>query len=162
MSTYAYRSRNVSMIAHIYDSRLEEMGADWVRKKAREVAVLSKAKAPMRTGRLKASIKVDRRVKAGSLTSVIVRAGAGYAAYVHEGTYGPITVKKPYRRTGKYKDRMWVPRMKGGYQRVWMRSVDGQPSQPFLASSMHEVLVGTVGGIAPFRDPLVPIWVPTL
>ena len=139
MSTYVYRSRNVSIVAHIYESRLEEMGADWVRKKAREVAGLSKAKAPMRTGRLKASIRVDRRMKAGALTSIIVRAGAGYAAYVHEGTLGPI-----HSTSAAFGGRMRVPIHEGSPWKVWMYEVDGQRSQPFLASSMHEVLAGTI------------------
>lgn len=155
MSTYVYRSRNVSIVAHVYDSKLEEMGADWVRAKAKEVARLARVKAPVRTGRLKGSIRVDRRVRAGSLTSIIVRAGAGYAAYVHEGTYSMIMVPEPPRRTGKYAHQMWVPASRGSAKRVWRSEVQGQPSQPFLASSMHEVLAGT---IAPFRDPKVPIF----
>jgi hypothetical protein len=159
MSTYAYRSRNVTMVAHIYDSKLEEMGADWVRKKAHETAALARVKCPRRTGHLMASIKVGRRVKAGSITSIVVRAGAGYAAYVHEGTYSMIMVPQPYKRTGKYAHLMWVPKSKGSGKREWRHAVRGQPSQPFLASSMHEVLAGT---ISPFRDPRVPIWVPPL
>jgi len=156
MTTYAFRSRNASMILNVYDSKLEEMGADWVRKKAHQTARLARVKCPKRTGRLVSTIKVDRRMRAGSLTSIIVRAGGGYAAYVHEGTYSMIQVPFPYKRAGKYAHLMWVPRSRGSIERVWRHAVRGQPSQPFLASSMHEVLAGT---IAPFRDPLVPIWV---
>ena len=146
MTTYAFRSRNATMVAHIYDSRLNDMSAAWASKKAREIEVVAKANliatGAFRSGHLWASVHARRRKQAGGFTTVRVYAGANYAAYVHEGTYGPIHATG-IGRSGKFADAMWVPKRRRGSQRVWRYEVAGQDPNPFLSDAMYEVLVAT-------------------
>ena len=139
MTTFAYRSRNVSMVGHIYDSRLDHMSAEWASKKAREIEKVAKANlvatGAIRTGHLWASVHARRRKQVGGFTTVRVYAGANYAAYVHEGTYSPIVPKN-----GPF---MWVPKRMGGTQRIKRTWVQGQDANPFLSDAMFEVLVAT-------------------
>ena len=141
MTTFAYRGRNVSMTGTIYDSRLEEMTRKWANKKGTEIARVAKgnlvATGAVRTGHLLASVRSETARRAGGVVFVQVHAGAGYAAYVHEGTYGPIL---PH---GKF---LWVPKYRRsgpGGLRVRRQWVNGQDANPFLSDAMFEVLVAT-------------------
>jgi len=141
MTTFAYRSRNVSMVGTIYDSRLTEMTRKWANKKGTEIARVAKgnlaATGAVRTGHLLASVRSETARRAGGVVLVRVHAGAGYAAYVHEGTYGPIL---PH---GNF---LWVPKYKRsgpGALRIKRRFVAGQEANPFLSDAMFEVLVAT-------------------
>jgi hypothetical protein len=139
MTTYAVRSRNATMVAHIYDSRLNHMSAEWASKKAREIEKVAKANlvatGAIRSGHLWARVHARRRKQTGGYTTVRVIAGANYAAYVHEGTYGPIVPKN-----GPF---MWVPKRRRGTQRIKRVWVRGQDANPFLSDAMFEVLVAT-------------------
>jgi hypothetical protein len=142
MSTFAYRSRNVTMTGTIFDSRLDDMAADWASKKAREIEKVAKANVvatgAVRTGALLHGIHATRRKQAAGYTTVRVISRANHSAWVHEGTYGPITAK--------HGPAMWVPKAKRsrpGAQRVWMTAVRGQKANPFLSDAMYEVLVAT-------------------
>lgn len=142
MTTFAYRTRNATITGTIFDSRLNDMAADWAAKKGREIEKVAKANliatGAVRTSHLLNSVHARRRKQAGGYTTVRVVASANYAAYVHEGTYGPIVPKN-----GPY---MWVPkhkRMRGGGLRVKRVTVRGQRANPFLSDAMFEVLVAT-------------------
>lgn len=153
MSTFYAKGRNYSMGGTIYDSRIDDMAADWVQKKARETSVLAKANLTARgkgyrTGALYRSIHPTRRRAAAGHITVRVVAGAGHASFVHQGTHGPIHAIGG--RAGPYGNMMWVPRSKGSTRRVWMHEVRGQQANPFLAAAMQEVLIGTR---SPFRLP---------
>lgn len=148
MSTYVSKGRNYTMVAHIYDGRLEEMAADWVDDKAKETARLARANLiatnAVRTGALLRSINKRRRNKVGGFIAVTVVAGAGHAVFVHQGTMTPIVAKNPKG--------MSVPRFKGAApnNRVRRHTVRGQRANPFLSAAMQEALVGTR---SPFRLP---------
>jgi len=140
MTTFSYRARNVSMTGTIHDSRLDGMAGKWASKKARETAKIAKANlvatGAVRTGRLLASVRSERRHQSGGYVTVRVHAGAGYAAYVHEGTYGPILPHGEYLWVPKYKRRV-------GGLKVKRRWVNGQEANPFLSDAMFEALVAT-------------------
>lgn len=148
MSTFTARGRNVSMIGHIYDSRINAMGYDYAKKKARQTVVASQAaltaSGAIRTGNLLRSIRVDDRTRAGSYSTVTVRAGAGYAAYVHEGTYGPI--HSTHWESG---GEMRVPIARGATWKVWMYEVSGQDPNPFLVTGMNSALASTRSPFGP-------------
>lgn len=142
MSTFAYRTRGGTITGTIYDSRIDDMAADWASKKAREIAVVAKANVvasgAVRTGALLHGIHATRRKQVAGHTTVRVISSANHSAWVHEGTYGPIVAKNG--------PAMWVPKSKRsapGAQRVWMTAVRGQHANPFLSDAMYEVLVAT-------------------
>lgn len=113
-----------------------------VAKTTRDLAILY---APVRTGRLKGSIRGSRPKRTGIYTNAAnVTANAGYALYVHDGT------SRIYPKLGRY---LTVPLRKGsvsgaairgsgnrrpGDSRPYFlaRSVAGQRSQPFLADAL--------------------------
>lgn len=144
MSTFVSRGRNYTMIGTIHDSRLDEMGADYALKKARQTAVAAQANVigsgAVRTGALLHSIRVDHRVRRGSYTTITVRAGAGHAVFVHEGT-GPIIVGNP--------GPMRVPVRRGSTWRVDRWEVRGQTSNPFLSRAMESAFVAARSPFGP-------------
>jgi hypothetical protein len=134
MSTFAARGRNWSMVGTISDTRLDDMGADYALKKARQTVVAAQANViasgAVRTGALLHSIRMDHRERAGSYTTITVRAGAGHAAFVHEGTTGPIVAKTSVKG-------LRVPKFKYGTLKIWRSSVRGQAANPFLSTAME-------------------------
>lgn len=100
-----------------------------VEQKAKELC-------PVDTGRLRASIALERKMR-NDVPIVIVGTNVNYAMYVHEGTgiYGPkgarITPKN-----GKYL--VFVP--KGQKNKVFARSVSGVRPRPFLAHALKAAL----------------------
>jgi hypothetical protein len=145
MSTFVSRSRNATMIGHVSEERIAAMGADYVQSKARQTAALARehliTTGAVRSGALLHSIGVDRRLRMGSRTTAVVRAGAGHAAYVHEGTYGPI----------KAKNKRWlkVPIKKYSTLKVRRVSVAGQDANPFLADPLAIVMAPTFSPFGP-------------
>lgn len=115
-----------------------------VTRTTRDLAILY---APVRTGKLKGSIRGSRPKRTGIYTnSSNVTANAGYALYVHDGVKGRI-----YPKTGKYLTVPLMPgalsgaaiRGSGGNRRLGdgrgyflAKSVRGQASQPFLADAL--------------------------
>lgn len=104
-----------------------------MRNTMREAASLARATAPTRSTTLKRSIKVTRPPRRTSIYGLQgrVTAGAPYAAFVHDGTTGPIRPK-----TSKF---LVVPSKKGnepGSQLMsgvfLTKSVRGQSANPFL------------------------------
>lgn len=103
-------------------------------KTTRELAILY---APKRTGRLKASIRASRPKPTGVYTlASSVSAAVGYAAFVHDGTTGPIYpsgsrfLKVPYRNGAASKGKLFF----------FAESVRGQRSQPFLADALSQAM----------------------
>lgn len=102
---------------------------DWHAKIGREVVVAAKIEAPVRSGRLKASIYSkgpDRR--APKFLEVVVGARARYSRFVHGGTTGPI-----YARNGKYLRISTTPNGITGYS---------EPNDPFVSSDFGGAQVG--------------------
>lgn len=155
MTTYVSKGRNYTMTAHIFDSRIDHMAAEWVDGKAKETARLARVNLitskAVRTGDLLRSVNKRRRHTVGGHTTVTVTAGAGHAAFVHQGTVGPITGKMhTFRYDPAHRGLLWVPRARGSADRRWRVSVAGQRANPFLSAAMQEALIGTR---APFRLP---------
>jgi hypothetical protein len=114
-----------------------------VTRTTRDLAILY---APVRSGKLKGSIRGSRPKRTGVYTNASnVTANAGYALYVHDGVKGRIYPKK-----GKY---LTVPIAQGSLSGSAIRgsgnrrpgdsrgyflakSVRGQASQPFLADAL--------------------------
>lgn len=115
-----------------------------VTRTTRDLAILY---APVRTGKLKGSIRGSRPKRTGVYTNASnVTANIGYALYVHDGVKGRI-----YPKSGKYLTVPLVPgsvsgaaiRGSGGNRRpgdgrgyFLAKSVRGQASQPFLADAL--------------------------
>ena len=121
----------------VYDSKIEAMSAPggmvfkWAYQRSRKIERLAKAAAPKRTGRLAASISSSYdKVPNGVIMRV--SAGASYARYVHEGTYGPIV--SPRGR------KMFLHPAWGGHPTMHKWAVNGQRPQPFLAEALHVVM----------------------
>lgn len=145
MSTWVVRSRNATIVGHVSETRLNEMAADYVERKAQQAAGLARehliTTGAVRSGALLHSIGVDRRLHLGSHPTAFVRAGAGHAAYVHEGTYGPIKAKK--------KRWLKVPIKKYSTMKVRRLSVAGQDANPFLADPLAIVMAPTFSPFGP-------------
>jgi hypothetical protein len=133
----------VSVRIRVFDSRIDAMhlpGGDvwnWAAGLKHEMEVLAKAKAPKRTGHLAESVSTSQGSNALG-TFVTMGASAHYAAWVHEGTHGPIFPRGAnylkFRGQG-----VWAGgNSRDGYWRL--PSVSGQRSQPFLRDAMEEVL----------------------
>lgn len=97
----------------------------------RESVSVAKARAPVRTGRLRESISFGRRPGKLSYTINVV-ASAPYAPYVLEGTTSPIT---PW--SGRF---LSVPAFKGAAKRVGLQYVRGQRANPFLSEAVSAIL----------------------
>lgn len=102
-----------------------------LRKKAEAVAVTARAIAPVRTGRLKSSIKADQnRNELGRFAfGFKVYAPVYYGYYVHEGT-GPSPRWPVRRRVMKFMGREG----KHVYRDFVMHP--GTPAQPFLQNAL--------------------------
>lgn len=116
-----------------------------VTRTARELAILY---APVRSGKLKGSIRASRPKRTGIYENASnVTANVGYALYVHDGVSGRI-----YPKNGKY---LTVPMVAGSASGAQIRSqyasnrragdnrgyflaksVRGQAPQPFLAQAL--------------------------
>lgn len=102
-------------------------------KTTRELAILY---APKRTGKLAANIRASRPKPTGIYTlASSVSAAVGYAAYVHDGTTGPIYpngsyLKVPYRNGAKSKGKLFF----------FAESVAGQKANPFLADALKQAM----------------------
>lgn len=102
-----------------------------LRKKADAVAIMARANAPVRTGRLKASIKVDQnRNELGQYAfGYQVGTTIAYGGYVHEGT-GP-SPRWPVRRRAM--------KFHGSAGDIVYRDFvlhPGTPAQPFLQNAL--------------------------
>lgn len=102
-----------------------------LRKKAEAVAVLARTLAPVRTGRLKSTIKADQnRDELGRYAfGFKVSAGTSYGYYVHEGT-GPSPRWPVNRKVMKFHG--------SGGDTVYRDFVmhPGTPAQPFLQDAL--------------------------
>lgn len=106
-------------------------GGGWWRRLRTSMMDTAKAEAPVRSGNLKMSHRMD--VKLGSnqwVQRFSVRNISDHAEYVHDGTLGPITaadggklVLPPYR----------------GYKKIVVRSVSGQAANPWLDRACRKV-----------------------
>jgi hypothetical protein len=106
------------------------------RKNAEKVAILATALAPMRTGRLKASIRASQsRNERGRYTfGYDVSADTPYAYYVHEGT-GP---------SPRWPNSRKVMKWHGSYPPTAYRDFvmhPGTPAQPFLQDALVAMVV---------------------
>lgn len=106
------------------------------KRQAEAVAILADVLAPMATGRLKASIRVDQnRNERGFYTfGHNVMAETPYAYYVHEGT-GPSPRWPNSRRVMKWEGR-YPPT---AYRDFVMHP--GTPSQPFLQDALVAMVI---------------------
>jgi hypothetical protein len=128
----------------IFDHALDAMHApggmiyEEMRRNAREVAFLAKLDAPVRTGRLAASIRMSSEGRASRRkVSFVVRADALHAGWVHEGTYGPITPTTfPYMRGPAFPEYG----ERGTSPKIYRREVAGQSAQPFLMNNVRYVM----------------------
>lgn len=99
----------------------------------REIFAAAVARAPARTGRLKASHKNNGVLKAGRYrTTGRISATADHASFVHGGTVGPILPKRG--------DRLSLPRGGGFGPRV-VKSVAGQRANPWMEEAARAVLL---------------------
>jgi len=104
------------------------------RRRGRRVQSAARRLAPVRTGRLRASIEV--RLRPG-VAGLVVEVGTGlhYARYQHDGTgvHGPL--HRPIRaKRGKVMVFEW----RG--QRVFARQVSGAPATKFLERALHAAI----------------------
>jgi hypothetical protein len=145
MSDFVAGGRNWSMIGHIYDSRINKMGYDYAKKKARQTVVAAQAEliatGAVRTGNLLHSVRMDDRTRAGRYSTVTVRAGAGYALFVHDGTTGPIV--------SPFGNMLRVPIKKYSTWKIDRESVSGQSSNPFLVVGMNSALASARSPFGP-------------
>lgn len=97
---------------------------------ANEARVQAGFFAPKRTGRLAASLRGDQVKHYTFGQRVSVRSDVPYAAFVEDGTTGPIVSDKG----GK----LWVPMIPHtNHPRHWRVSVRGQPAQHFIARGIE-------------------------
>lgn len=112
---------------------------------AAKAAMLAKPIPPRgpwaRSNNLAASIQPDRRGTNARGINLALTADTGYAAYVHEGTTGPI-----FSHSGKL---MPVGNTQGEIV-AWKNPVDGQAAYPFLRMGMNVALVRH--GLRPMTD----------
>jgi len=130
----------------VFDSRVHGLNAPggeinrFARKITRETEFRAIQYCPTRSRALQRSIRSTVGWNALGVFGV-VRAGAGHARYVHEGTYGPIVPRvAPYLRFEG-----WGPWAAGNSgplgNRAWrLKWVKGQRAQPFLTRAMRDVL----------------------
>lgn len=124
----------------IYDSAITAfvlpggMVYRYTRRRAEAIEVIAKANAPKRTGDLADSIEASWEDSRRDRVRWAVTAHSEHAVFVHEGTRAVITPNDA--------DLLYVhpPWQEWSSRRV--RSVSGQPSQPFLADALREVMGG--------------------
>jgi len=127
----------------VYDSRINAMsmpGGDiyrYTERKVRQTTIRAKGNVKSRTGRLAGSIRGDVRPLARGMIVGRVRAGMYYAAWVHEGTTGPI-----YPESASY---LLVPARKGSARKVKRAWVNGQAANPFLEDALRESIQTPLG-----------------
>lgn len=117
--------------------------ADMLNDVSRSASRIAKARAPVRSGKLKRSIMWNRAKTDGYLQlQGVLLANARHAMWVHEGTTGPIRAKG-----GKG---LRVPRNKKSMLKgselpnksvLYKASVRGQKANPFLARAITTSLV---------------------
>jgi hypothetical protein len=134
----------------VYDTRIETMAApggsiwEWVGDKCREVRAEAIAGAPMRTGYLKGSIRVDRRKLVRGCVGR-VRATAYYASWVHDGTGYQWAPRELHGEPGPGSKGRWRPGMELQFKsKRWpggsLAGVRGQKAQPFLKDALDLVM----------------------
>lgn len=120
----------------VFDSRIDAMtkpggsAFKYTYKKTRTTHRHAVAEVPVRSGRLRGSIRIDVRPLARNKVIGRVRAGgknAPYAHYVHDGTESPIW--------SDYGGPMFLPAW-GPHPRVKAFFVSGQDPNPFLARAL--------------------------
>lgn len=94
----------------VFDSSIKEMCNDIegpvqrdLRARATRVLDRARALAPIETGRLKASLRLNRKMGIGGLYSYEVGSTVGYAIMVHEGTR-PHLIHPNLQRTLRFKE----------------------------------------------------------
>jgi hypothetical protein len=119
-----------------------------ITRTARDLSILY---APVRSGKLKGSIRASRPKRTGVYTNASnVTANAGYALYVHEGT-GRIYPKKgkyltvpirPGIATGaEIRSKFSSNRRRGDERGYFLaKSVRGQTANPFLAEALQTAM----------------------
>jgi len=127
-----------------------------IRRRGERVQAVARSLAPVRTGRLRASITV-RMVRVGGRPSAVVGTDVPYARYQHDGTgiYRPGgTVIRP--RTASVL--RFVPSGGGGV--VYARYVRGTPGTHFLARALPAAGDNWSGTPAPLSPPApaAPSW----
>jgi hypothetical protein len=110
---------------------------DVVWKTAQTTRTLAILYAPKRTGKLAANIRASRPKPTGIYTlASSVSAAVGYAAFVHDGTTGPIYasgaryLKVPYRNGAQSKGKLFF----------FAESVRGQKANPFLEDALKQAM----------------------
>lgn len=127
-----------------------------VRRWAQEVRQVAIVNAPKDTGQLAASSVVEMNTHPGFVVGVI-SFRARHAIWVHEGTgiYGPRGRPITARGRGmlRFPNRRGAVGSRGGQPRpyVYVRSVRGQPGQPFLVYALYLVMLPKGARIRTFR-----------
>lgn len=121
----------------VYDSRITAMGAPggdvyrYAASKGSTAAAYAKELAPVRTGRLRASVRREAPRTHRNGTSVRISARAKHAIYVIKGT-GPIIPVSETRR-GFF----WIPKSRGtGYRVRYYADIRGQKANNFLEEAL--------------------------
>lgn len=139
----ASRGRVVVTIDEVrLESEFAESGqvGRWGSSVQREVVLEGKLEAPKRTTELANSIHAAGALRRRFGLERIIRVDAEYAAFVHEGTSGPIFPKHgrvllvPAHRGG-------LPMRQGGDDIVERQSVRGQTANPFLTRAGRTVML---------------------
>lgn len=159
--------------AIIYPEILFSPGGEvtrWYKAKRLELKENLHHYAPLRTGRLRRSIKVGEHRSGPLARTISVRFGVKYAAYTDQGTTGPITAHGKWMPVGKsqgasgkwsreayYQDRLAArdaARMRNGLKPIkrrartplapgytFMKAVKGQDAQHWVRDSIREIPV---------------------
>lgn len=112
----------------------------YVQDKGRKTATIAKALAPVRTGRLRGSIRVEQPRFSRTSVRVRVSSRAPYSRYVIEGT-GPL-IFVDMTQNGFF----WLPRSRGSTFRMRYRhDIRGQDPNNFLDRAMSASLKSPFG-----------------
>lgn len=95
----------------------------------------AKVLAPVRTGRLRASIRVESRSILGLRSKYTIGSDVEYAAFVNDGTRRHVITSKP---GGPPLTFMWHGRL----VHVRKVTIPAQPARPFLDKALREVASG--------------------
>lgn len=134
----------------VFDSRIVGMfgpGTDasaFVRKNTGEISNLARVGAPKRSGRLALSHHTTGPYRVGPYNVAgQVYNDARHASWVHNGTYGPIYPKRPFRKDGSIST-LRLPRTPSasrvGGPFIRRRWVDGQKANPWLERAARAVI----------------------
>jgi hypothetical protein len=128
--TYVVLHLDHSAIAVMLHGQTGEVGRD-IRRRGNLVLAAAKANAPVRSGKLRGSLKMTMGSEAGEVVAY-VGTPLEYGIYVHEGTgiYGPRGM--PIRPT-----RARVLAWNEGGRMHFARSVRGMKGRPFLADALR-------------------------